>query len=69
VIAVLGEHDNDFRLRAYQQLLDVIASHRIADRPDRFEPRLRKRRPKHYGFLRKPRWETKRDMIKDLKKM
>jgi hypothetical protein len=69
VIAVLGEHDNDFRLRAYQQLLDVIASHRVADRPDRFEPRLRKRRPKHYGFLRKPRWETKRDMIKDLKKM
>ena len=66
VIAILGQHDSDFRLRIYQQLLDAIAAHRVADRPDRFEPRLRKRRPKHYGFLRKPRWETKSDMIKGL---
>jgi hypothetical protein len=69
VIAILGQHDTDLRLRIYQQLLDTIAAHRIADRPGRFEPRLRKRRPKHYGFLRKPRWETKRDMIKALNKM
>src|SRR6516225_5463183 len=28
------------RLRLYQELLDAIASHRVADRPDRYEPRL-----------------------------
>ena len=48
------------------QLLDCIATHRVADRPDRFEPRLRKRRPKHYGFLRKPRNVIKNEMAKGL---
>ena len=52
--------------KLYQQLLDAIAVHRVADRPDRYEPRLRKRRPKHYGFLRKPRRDIKRDMVKRL---
>ena len=42
------------------------AKQRVADRPDRFEPRLRKRKPKHYGFLRKPRRQTKRDMANGL---
>jgi len=63
MIEMLGQLDSDFRLYVYQQLLDAIAIHRVADRPDRFEPRLRKRRPKHYGFLRKPRHQTKRDMV------
>jgi hypothetical protein len=63
LIAVQGQHDLAFLMNLYQQLLDAIASHRVADRPDRFEPRLRKRRPKHYGFLRKPRKQTKRDML------
>jgi IS4 transposase len=62
MIALQGEQDATFRGHLYQQLLNAIASHRVADRPDRYEPRLRKRRPKHYGFLRKPRQETKRDM-------
>jgi hypothetical protein len=64
VIAMQGERSAQARHDFYQQLLDVIASHRVADRPDRYEPRLRKRRPKHYGFLRKPRAETKREMMK-----
>jgi hypothetical protein len=64
VIAIQGQRDAVFRMGLYQQLLDAIAAHRVADRPDRFEPRLRKRRPKHYGFLRKPRTETKREMSK-----
>jgi hypothetical protein len=64
VIAVQAESDAECRSRLYQQLLDAIATHRVADRPDRVEPRLRKRRPKHYGFLRKPRAETKRDLLK-----
>lgn len=66
VIALQGRHDPALRMTLYQQLLDAIAIHRVADRPDRIEPRLRKRRPKHYGFLRKTRSETKRDMINGL---
>jgi hypothetical protein len=69
LIAIQGERDSAFRMSLYQQLLDAIATHRVADRPDRIEPRLRKRRPKHYGFLRKPRNETKRDMINGLSKI
>jgi len=64
VIAMQGERSAAIRHHLYQQLLDAIATHRVADRPDRFEPRLRKRRPKHYGFLRKTRTETKREMAK-----
>jgi hypothetical protein len=69
VIALQGEHNTAFRQKLYEQLLDAIAIHRVADRPDRYEPRLRKRRPKHYGFLRKPRRLTKRDMRKGLLKI
>ena len=63
LIAIQGQLSLRFRMSLYQQLLDAIVIHRVADRPDRFEPRLRKRRPKHYGFLRKPRHQTKRDMV------
>ena len=64
VIALQASDDAECRSGLYQQVLDAIATHRVADRPDRVEPRLRKRRPKHYGFLRKPRAETKRDLLK-----
>jgi hypothetical protein len=64
VIALRAGGDAECRRGLYQQVLDAIATHRVADRPDRVEPRLRKRRPKHYGFLRKPRAETKRDILK-----
>lgn len=36
-------------------LLEGVAAHAVGDRPDRFEPRLRKRRPKPYKHLRMPR--------------
>jgi hypothetical protein len=68
VIALQGEDDSDWRSKVYQQVLEAIATHRVADRPDRVEPRLRKRRPKHYGFLRKPRPQTKRDLLKGVSK-
>jgi hypothetical protein len=50
------------RLRLYHNLLDAIASHRVGDRPDRYEPRLRKRRRNNYDWLTKPRAEMKRKM-------
>ncbi len=63
-IALQDEDDAAARKILYEQILDAIAVHRVADRPYRYEPRLRKRRPKHYGFLRKPRPQYKRDLLK-----
>jgi hypothetical protein len=53
-----------YRLNLYQRLLDAVVVHRVADRPDRFEPRKKKRRPKPYDRLMKSRDETKRDILK-----
>ncbi len=44
----------------YDQLLKAIASHEIANRPDRLEPRQRKRRPKPYKLMTKPRNKSRR---------
>jgi len=57
------------RVELYQQLLDAIASHQVADRPNRFEPRLKKRRPDHYYWLTRPRAEIKREMAKGVTKI
>lgn len=63
VIAIQGQRHSALRLHLYHKLLDAIATHRVADRPDRFEPRFRKRRHKRYQILTKPRHEAKRDMV------
>ena len=52
------------RSRLCHDLLDAVAAHRVADRPDRYEPRVKKRRRNHYGWLTKPRAEIKRQMAK-----
>lgn len=52
------------RLRLYHDLLDAVATHRVGDRPDRYEPRLKKRRRHNYDWLTKPRAEMKRKMAK-----
>jgi hypothetical protein len=67
VIALQGEHSAKLRKMAYGHLLDAIASHRVADRPDRYEPRQKKRRPKPYDRLMKPRAEAKREMLKSVR--
>lgn len=41
-------------------LLDLVASHVVGDRPDRFEPRRIKRRPKPHKLMQRPRHEYKR---------
>jgi hypothetical protein len=66
LIAFQGDRDAAFRRTLYQQLLDAIATHRVADRPDRFEPRQRKRRQKKYDRMMKPRHEMKRDILNGL---
>ena len=45
-----------------------LKEHRVADRPDRIEPRMNKRRRKKVEWMLKPRWELKRDMTKRISK-
>ena len=66
LIAIQGDRDSTYRQMLYQQLLNAIATHRVADRPDRFEPRQRKRRQKKYDRMMKPRHDVKRDILKRL---
>lgn len=51
--------DEDLELRI-EQLLRLIAQHRVGNRPDRIEPRAVKRRPKPYALLTTPRPEARR---------
>jgi hypothetical protein len=64
LIAFQGHRGAAHRAALYRQILTAIAVHRVADRPDRFEPRMAKRRPKRYDRLTRPRQEIKRQMIK-----
>ena len=49
-------------------LLTSTASHAVGNRPDRFAPRTRKRRPKNYVLLTKPRrhYKTRRPVLQEL---
>lgn len=58
-----------FREHLYQQLLQTVATHRVADRPDRFEPRKRKSNPRKADKMTKPRDELKRLMSKGVTKI
>ena len=68
VIAHQGDWGIQHRQELYDQLLKAIATHRVADRPDRFEPRMIKRRPKNYDRLTRPRKEIKHLILKGLYK-
>jgi hypothetical protein len=67
LFAVQGDRDGAHRRNLYQQFLEAIATHRVADRPNRFEPRLRKRRPKKYDSMLEPRRVIKRKMLKGVR--
>ena len=45
-------------------LLESIADDAVGDRPDRVEPRARKRRPKQYPLLTKPRQQAQAALLK-----
>jgi hypothetical protein len=64
MLELQAERGGAHRLHLYQNLLRAIATHRVAERPDRFEPRMKKCRRYQYGWLTKPRSEVKRDMAK-----
>jgi hypothetical protein len=56
-------------LQLYRHLLDAVATHQVADRPNRFEPRVKKHRRNHYGWLMRPRAEVKLLMAKGVVKI
>jgi Transposase DDE domain len=68
LLALGAARDAAGRRDLCQMLLDAIATHRVADRPDRFEPRLKKRRKDYCGWFTEPRAELKRKMAKGINK-
>ena len=48
------------RQQLHLQFLEAVATHPVANRPDRFEPRKRKRNPSKSEMMTTPRWELKR---------
>lgn len=69
LIAYQAHRGAGHRAALYEQVLRAIAVHRVADRPDRFEPRMAKRRPKRYDRLTRPRAEIKLRMRKRVKEI
>ena len=69
LLSFQGHKGIAFREHLYQQLLQAVATHRVADRPDRFEPRKRKSNPRKAEKMTKPRWELKRLMSKGVTKI
>jgi hypothetical protein len=55
----LLEADAGRAAELYEGLLRTIGAHPVGDRPDRVEPRARKRRPKDYPHLHRPRHEAR----------
>ena len=50
------------RLQIYCTLLKIIAHKAVPERPGRSEPRVRKRRPKAYPLMSKPRHELRKQL-------
>ncbi|MHC4877103.1 MAG: IS4 family transposase [Planctomycetota bacterium] len=64
LIGLQSDRSETARRLLYSQLLNTVASHRVADRPDRFEPRMSKHRHRRGDWMLIPRWELKRQMTK-----
>src|SRR5262249_20238553 len=47
-----------------RRLLEAVAPHRVGHRPDRVEPRAKKRRAKPYRLLNKPRDQARKAEIR-----
>jgi len=50
------------RLQLYDTLLKVVTDKLLPERPYRYEPRLKKQRPKPYGWIQQPRNLLKRKL-------
>ena len=69
VIAIQGQRDASLRRGLYEQLLEAVAVHRVADRPGRFEPRRRKQPHRKHEYMNVPRHELKRLMAKGFREI
>ena len=67
LIDLQGHRNDSFRMTLYHELLDAILNHCVANRPDRFEPRKRKRPFPRVEWLTKPRWKLKQLMLKGVR--
>lgn len=56
----LSLHDSS---QLFRRLLNAIATHRVANRPGRVEPRAKKRRKKNFPLLTQPRAEAKKRLM------
>jgi Transposase DDE domain len=63
----LLDADSDTAEELYDWLPLLVACHLVGGRPDRVEPRARKRRPKHYTFLSKPREQARAALLKGVR--
>ena len=59
----LAYADAQLREFLYSVLLYLVSKERLLIRPGRVEPRVKKRRPKSYGWLQKPRRKLQRLLI------
>jgi putative transposase len=59
----LTEATADERLRLGQELLRMLGNEVVGDRPDRWEPRQVKRRPKKQKLLTKPRAQARAELL------
>jgi hypothetical protein len=50
------------RFQLYNTLLSVVTDKLLPERPYRYEPRLKKQRPKPYGWMQQPRDALKRKL-------
>jgi putative transposase len=53
------------RQRQGKALLQILGTKPVGNRPDRYEPRQVKRRPKQYKHLRRPRAEARAKLLKN----
>ncbi len=59
IIAQVPVSHRKLRRAIYADMLAVVAEDQVPKRPDRFEPRCQKRRPKAYPFMKRPRRELR----------
>lgn len=61
-LSMLADAGVKKRQQLYRTLLEVIAHKLVPQRPNRHEPRVKKRRPKAYGWMQQPRSVLKRKL-------
>src|SRR5262249_46802845 len=59
----LRQAEGEELARLRREVLRAMATHQVGDRPDRYEPRARKRRPKHYPQLNVPRAQAREALL------